>query len=225
MHFFFPLAAALSLGACDRMPDAPATTEAPAASSAPSSSAPPAVTVKLARAVADRGLAIAKTCVIVAPLTHVDVDVCSFDAPLVDAYAAAVRELADHAKAHPEDVRGAAAGFLKTAHLFGDWAVKVIEYRPHRKPGGTGFIGYTDMTSSSRGTLRLFQDFADAWNTFAPADPIPVDPAEEYRVFGQSNSPRGYDVQKPPKPAGSRLHWSQCFDGPCLLEQAPPLQP
>jgi hypothetical protein len=77
------------------------------------------------------------------------------------------------------------------------------------------------MSSSTQGTLRLFQDFADAWNLFAPADPIPVDAADEYRVYGQSNSPRGYDVRAPPKPAGGRLRWSQCFDGPCLLAQDP----
>ena len=215
-----------ALTACDRMPDAPPVpssapssppSSAPSASS-PASSAPLPATAKLARAVADRGLAIAKTCAIVAPMTSADVDVCSFDAPLVDAYAAAVRELSDHAKAHPDEVRGAAAGFLTTAILFGDWAAKALDYKPHRK-AAKAWAGYSDMSSSTRGTLRLFQDFADAWNTFAPTDPIPVDPAEEYRVYGQSNSPRGYAVEKPPKPAGSRLHWSQCFDGPCLLEK------
>jgi hypothetical protein len=212
------LLALLALTACDRMPDAPPS---PAASaSAPAPSAPSATTVKLARAVADRGLAIAKTCAIVAPMTSADVDVCSFDAPLVDAYSAAVRELADHAKAHPDDVRGPAAGFLTTALLFGDWAAKAVEYRPHRK-ASKAWAGYSDMSSSTRGTLRLFQDFADAWNLFAPADPIPVDAADEYRVYGQSNSARGYDVKNPPKPAGGRLRWSQCFDGACLLDQGP----
>lgn len=212
------IAAILGMAACDQMPDAPQNPAPPASASV--SSAPSAITVKLARAVADRGLAIAKTCAIVAPMTSANVDVCSFDAPLVDAYAAAVRELSDHAKAHPDDVRGPAAGFLTTAVLFGDWAAKAVELRPHRK-AGTAWAGYSDMSSSTRGTLRLFQDFADAWNTFAPADPIPVDPCEEYRVYGRSSSPRGYSVEKPPKPSGSRLRWSQCFDGPCLLGQSP----
>lgn len=223
-HLFFPIASALSLGACDQMPDAPIP-QPPSVAPASSASAPPAAAVvKLARAVADRGLAIAKTCVIVAPMTSVDVDVCSFDAPLVDAYAAAARDLSAHAAAHPDEVQGAAAGFLKTALLFGDWAAKVVEYRPRRKAGDSAF-GYPDMSSSSRGTLRLFQDFADAWNTFAPSDPIPVDPAEEYRVFGGTSDPRGYKVKPPPKPAGPRLRWSQCFDGPCLLNQEPETSP
>jgi hypothetical protein len=67
----------------------------------------------------------------------------------------------------------------------------------------------------TRGTLRLFQDVADAWNRYRPGETVPVDPIEEYRLYGFSS--KGY-VMKPVQKTGGRIAWRICYDGPCLWE-------
>jgi hypothetical protein len=220
MRLALMLGGALSLLACDRMPEpkenAGAPAPVPTATASASASTPNEAVMKLARDVKDRGLEVAKTCVILSPVVSANVDACSFDEGLGGKYKSALSAFEEHDKAHPEEVRGGARVFLVTARMFGDWTAKAVAYRPHRS-GTKATFGYDDMSSSTRGTLRLFQDFADTWNALAPSEPIPVDPVEEFRVYGHSSNPLGYDVKKVPKPQGGRLRWVKCFDGPCLL--------
>jgi hypothetical protein len=195
MHVRMAVAALLSLAACDRFDAAPAPS--PRESAAPAASAPSPETHRLARRVADAALACAKSCVVWVPPFDDAQDECRPDEPSVKALEDAAAALAAHAKDHPAEVRGAAAAFAAEARLFADW------------------VGRGVLLERTRGTLRLFQDFADAWNAYRPEEPIPVDPIEEYRLKGFGS--KGY-IMKPLDKTRGRVVWKSCYDGPCLWE-------
>jgi hypothetical protein len=123
------------------------------------------------------------------------VDACPADADLVKALADSA--LALSTRVHYGHVRGEVAAFSTTASLFADWMSQGVKL------------------DHTRGTLRLFQDVADAWNRYRPAEPMPVDPVEEYRRYGFGS--KGY-IMRPVKKTGGRVAWKTCYDGPCLWE-------
>ncbi|MFT3767347.1 MAG: hypothetical protein QM820_17750 [Minicystis sp.] len=187
------LAVALLLAACDRFDANPA----PVASTSASAPLPadPEETRKLARAAADAALACARTCIIHAPSFDDAADGCPADAATVKTLAAAAQALTAHVQART--VSGEAAAFAKVAALFADWMTQTTELQ------------------RSRGTLRLYQHVADAWNAYQPKEPIPVDPIDEYRLYGHGS--KGYIMKPVPKTDG-RVVWKSCYDGPCLWE-------
>jgi hypothetical protein len=184
---------ALALAGCDRF-----ETAAPAPASASAvATAGDEETLRLARPAKESALACARTCVIHAPSFQDAADACNPDAATVKALADAAAALEAHAGAHPAEVRGPAAAFAGAAQLFADWVVKGVS------------LGRT------RGTLRLFQDVAEAWNAYRPGEPIPVDPVDEYRRYGFGS--KGYIMRPLQKTAGKAV-WKSCYDGPCLWE-------
>jgi hypothetical protein len=189
---FACLACVIAIAACDRFDPAPP----PAGSASPDAgAADPAETKKLARAAADAALACARTCIIHAPSFDDAADECPADAGAVKALADAADALAAHGRARR--MAGDAAAFATTASLFAEWMSRGLERK------------------RTRGTLRLFQDVADAWNAYQPKEPIPVDPIEEYRLYGHGS--KGY-IMQPVKKVDGRVVWKSCYDGPCLWE-------
>jgi hypothetical protein len=188
------LALALLLAGCDRFDPAPLpSTSAP---EVPSASPPsPEETHRLARAATDAALACARTCVIHAPSFDDAADACPADPTLVKALAESALALSIHVR--DAGVRGDAAAFSTTASLFAEWMAEGVKI--HR----------------TRGTLRLFQDVADAWNRYRPTEPIPVDPIEELRRYGFGS--KGY-IMQPVKKVAGRIAWRTCYDGPCVFE-------
>jgi hypothetical protein len=148
---------------------------------------------RLARAAMDAAAASVKSCVIHAPTFDDAVDECAADE-------AAVKTLGDAARALGPKAKGAVGGlavFAETVQSFADWMAAAHELK------------------RSRGTLRLYQDVADAWNAYRPKEPTAVDPIEEYRLYGHGS--KGYIMKPVPKTRG-RVVWKTCYDGPCLWE-------
>ncbi|APR81853.1 Hypothetical protein A7982_07202 [Minicystis rosea] len=185
------LVLALLVASCDRFDAAPPS----ATSTADAGAVDPEETRKLAQAAADAALACARTCVIHAPPFDDASDGCTADAATVAPLAEAARSLLAHTEKHV--VPGEAAAFAKTASLFAEWMTQAQKLQ------------------RTRGTLRLYQDVADAWNAYQPKAPIPVDPIVEYRLYGFGS--KGYIMKPTPKTEG-RVVWKSCYDGPCLWE-------
>jgi hypothetical protein len=187
-----PLALGLAALGCDRF-DAPAPAASAVASASASQTSADEIH-RLARAAADAALACARTCVIHAPNFDDAADACTADAALAKTLTESAAALAARL---PDGGGGEGAAFSKVAGLFADWMRHGVE------------LGYT------RGTLRLFQDVADAWNRYQPGEPLPVDPVEEFRSYGHGS--KGY-VMSPVSKTGGRIVWKSCYDGPCLWE-------
>jgi hypothetical protein len=187
------LAAVLLCAACDTFDGAPL----PVGSAAPSASAaaPTEETHQVARAAADAALACARTCILHWPPFDDAADECPVDAASVDALDVAAGALAAHVK--PRGLGGPVGAFTTTVGMFAAWMKQGIALK------------------RTRGTLRLFQDVADAWNAYQPGEPLPVDPVQEMRRAGFGS--KGYIVV-PVKKSGERLVWKSCYDGPCLWE-------
>jgi hypothetical protein len=190
------LGVALGLPACETFepqasPNAPAPTPSADAGAVGASRE----TLDLFDKVRDEALRCAKSCEIHDDFGSDIVDVCKADLAQAQVLAAAVLALETYGKAHPNEVQGEAEALVRTARLFADWMVK------------------SAAVSRLRGTLRLFQDFADAWNRYRPAQPIPVDPVSEYRI--QPNLVSDYRIRPVPKTHG-RVLWKHCYDGPCI---------
>ena len=171
---------------------------------APADAAPPAAIAadveqirKLARAAADAALVCARACIVLSPPFEDAVDDCPADAAQVHALVEAAGALGAQLGGDGGPVPGEAGVFAGTARLFAAWMEQGLRLK------------------RTRGTLRLFQDVAEAWNAYQPRDPIPVDPIEEYRLGGFGS--KGY-IMKPIPKTGGRVVWKSCYDGPCLWE-------
>lgn len=185
------LAAALS--ACDSFEGSKSAPSPAAPVTAPGPKRDSQETQRLSRAVADAALAIAGTCVVLVPYYESSFDDCTFAAADQAKLSAAVDALAAHAKARPDEVSGATGPFLAAGAAFAEWTALAV------------------AMNRRRGTLALFQDFADAYNACGPAEPIPVDPVTEmYR------SPiRGFN--RGTLSTSKRVKWRPCFDGICFM--------
>lgn len=146
----------------------------------------------LSRGVADAALAVTKTCVVLSSYYASTYDDCTFGADELGKLSSAADALAAHAKAHPEEVSHATKTFMVAASMFTEWTGRVI------------------ALNRRRGTLALFQDFADAYNATEPAAPIPVDPVTEmYKAPVRGFNPATLDTSK-------RVPWRPCLEGVCL---------
>lgn len=195
------LTVVIAVTGCDQFDTRPApassASAAPAIAGSAAAGAPSAEAQKLARAAADAALAVAKQCIVWVPPFDDAQDECSPTADSVKALETASAALDAHAKAHPDEVRGAIAPFVKTVGFFAGWVTRGA------------------LLKRMRGTLKLFQDVADTWNAHRPSEPIPVDPVEEHRLSGYGS--KGYIMKPMPKTNG-RVVWKSCYDGPCLWE-------
>jgi hypothetical protein len=145
----------------------PSSVSGPSVAARPSS--PPVATAPfaaaeltaLARPVIDAAARAADACHLVAidPGTwfaYISYDVCTWKDADVAAYADKARELAAYAGGH--DLPAPARTVADHARLFGEWLASA-----HRAKNG-------------RGTARLFQDLALAWNAYAPDQKVDPDP-------------------------------------------------
>jgi hypothetical protein len=140
---------------------APASSAAPApASSAPRQPFAAAELAPLGRAAVDAALKAADACRLVATdpgtwFDYISYDQCSWKAGEVDAYQAALKPLLAYADAH--ELPAAPRTFVDHARLFGEWLSLAAR-------------------SESRGTVRLYQDLALAYNAQGPAQKVDADP-------------------------------------------------
>lgn len=189
------LSLSLSLAGCDGFDARPAAPATSASETPPAASAED--TYRLAKPAADAALAAAKKCTISAPPFDDAADHCPVDEATGKALTSAVSALTTHVRANAPSVPRDAAAFAETVARFEEWVRQGLEY------------------SRTRGTLRLFQDVADAWNAYRPKEPLAVDPVEEYGLVGYGS--KGY-IMKPLKKTDGRVVWKSCYDGPCLWE-------
>lgn len=185
------------LAACDGFdPPAPsASTAPPSPSSSPAAIAEEAL--RLADAAKTAALTAAKSCIISVYAFDDAADDCPVPEADVKALEASAAALDAFVKKSAAGVPPDAKAFATVALAFSEWLVHGHKYK------------------RTRGTLRLFQDVADAWNAYRPGAPIPVDPVDEYRAVGFGS--KGY-IMKPMKKTDGRVLWKSCYDGPCLWE-------